>query len=46
MYDFGKTTNKLKVDYLAHPEIDGKIRQFYDLDSEKELLDRLGCDFY
>ena len=41
-----KQPDRLPIDYLAAPQADKKIKSFYDIDSEKELLDILGCDFY
>lgn len=38
--------DRVPVDYLAHPEIDAKLRVCLGCETEKELLDRLGCDFY
>jgi uroporphyrinogen decarboxylase len=34
------------VDYLAHRETDRKLREHFGVGSERELLDRLGSDFY
>ncbi len=34
------------VDYLAHAETDRKVRAHLGCESEEELLDRLGCDFF
>jgi len=34
------------VDYLAHYNIDKKLKEYLGVRSEEELLDRLGCDFY
>jgi len=38
--------DNLPIDYLAHPETDRRLRSFYGVDRERELLDVLGCDFY
>jgi uroporphyrinogen decarboxylase len=34
------------VDYLAHPAADRKLREVLGVQSEEELLDRLGADFF
>ncbi|MHB9124586.1 MAG: uroporphyrinogen decarboxylase family protein [Armatimonadota bacterium] len=34
------------IDYLAHPETDRRLKAHYGVETERELLDRLGCDFY
>ena len=34
------------ADYLAHPETDRRLRAALGVDSERDLLDRLGCDFF
>ena len=34
------------IDYLAHAETDRKLRAHLGCESEVELLDRLGCDFF
>lgn len=39
-------TTRFPIDYLAHPGMDSKLKQFYGVSTEKELLDVLGCDFY
>ena len=41
-----KQPDEVLVDYLAHPAIDKKLRQYLGCESETELLDKLGCDFY
>ncbi len=38
--------DRVPVDYLAHPEIDKKLKQHLGCETEEELLDTLGCDFY
>ena len=38
--------NAVPVDYLAHLETDRKLRQHLGCETEGELLDRLGCDFF
>jgi uroporphyrinogen decarboxylase len=37
---------KILVDYLAHSEVDRKLKQYFGCETEDELLDRLSCDFY
>ncbi len=34
------------VDYLAHPKVTEDLMAHYKIDTETELLDTLGCDFY
>jgi len=41
-----KNPDRVPVNYLAKTDIDKKLKNFYGLKSEKELLDILGCDFY
>ncbi|MFZ2656139.1 MAG: uroporphyrinogen decarboxylase family protein [Victivallales bacterium] len=37
---------KIPVDYLAHKSADSKLKAHLGLNSECELLDYLGCDFF
>lgn len=41
-----RTPDRTPVNYFAHTELDRKIKEFYGVDTEHELLDVLGCDFY
>jgi uroporphyrinogen decarboxylase len=41
-----RTPDLPPVDYLAHPETDRKLRAALGVTSERELLDRLGADFF
>lgn len=41
-----KTPDRVPIDYQAKKAIDTKLRTYYGVNSEKELLDILGCDFY
>jgi len=34
------------IDYLAHAETDRRLKAHLGCESEEELLDRLGCDFF
>ncbi len=34
------------VDYLAHPDADRRLRAALGVSTERDLLDRLGCDFF
>ncbi len=34
------------VDYLAHPDTDRHLRAALGVDTERDLLNRLGCDFF
>lgn len=38
--------DRAPIDYMAVSAVTEKLRQFYNVGSERELLDRLGCDFY
>lgn len=38
--------DRIPINYMAMPDIDRKLRGFYGVHSERELLDKLGCDFY
>ena len=38
--------DRFPVDYLAHPETDRNLKKFFGVNTEKELLDILGSDFY
>ncbi|MFP4028569.1 MAG: uroporphyrinogen decarboxylase family protein [Candidatus Brocadiia bacterium] len=37
---------KISVDYLADRETDARLKEYLNAESEKELLDHLGCDFF
>lgn len=41
-----RTPDRLPVDYLPHPETDRKLRAALGVTTERELLDRLGADFF
>ncbi len=41
-----RTPDRPPVDYLAHPETDRRLRAALGVTTERELLDRLGCDFF
>jgi uroporphyrinogen decarboxylase len=41
-----RAPDRTPVDYLAHYETDAKLRAHLGCQSEEELLDRLGSDFY
>ena len=34
------------VDYLAHKKTDERLKEYFNITTEEELLDKLGCDFY
>jgi len=38
--------DRFPIDYMAAPEIDARLKQHYNVQTEAELLDILGCDFY
>ena len=38
--------DRFPINYLASAGIDKKIKDYYGVNSERELLDELGCDFY
>ena len=42
----GKTLDRAPVDYLAHHELDRRLKAHHGVDSEVDLLDVLGCDFF
>jgi len=41
-----QSPDRVPIDYLAHPEIDRKLFSHYEVQTEEELLDKLGVDFY
>lgn len=41
-----RSPDRPPIDYLAHPQTDRKLKEFYGIASERELLDILGSDFY
>ncbi|HBR19548.1 MAG TPA: hypothetical protein DD726_04965 [Phycisphaerales bacterium] len=41
-----KKADQIPVDYLAHPETDKKLRKHLSCETEQQLLDKLGCDFF
>jgi len=41
-----KTPDRIPIDYQAKKLIDAKLKSYYGVNTEKELLDILGCDFY
>ena len=41
-----RKTGRPPVDYLAHRETDRRLKRFLRCETEEELLDRLGVDFY
>ena len=36
----------IPVDYIAHYDTDKRLKEYFQIKSENELLDRLGSDFY
>jgi uroporphyrinogen decarboxylase len=38
--------DRVPIDYLASPQADKAIKAYYGINTERELLDILGCDFY
>jgi uroporphyrinogen decarboxylase len=38
--------DRVPIDYMAAAEVNKRLKVFYQVSTEKELLDRLGCDFY
>ena len=38
--------DRVPINYVATPDIDRRLREYYGAGSERDLLDRLGCDFY
>lgn len=41
-----KMPNRIPIDYLAHCSTDRKLKEYFGLQTEQELLEKLGCDFY
>jgi uroporphyrinogen decarboxylase len=41
-----KLPDRFPIDYLADQETDRRLRRFFDVESEDELLEVLECDFY
>lgn len=41
-----RVPDRVPVDYLAHPETDRRLRAALGVETERDLLDRLGCDFF
>ena len=39
-------TSRILVDYLAHRQTDANLRRFLGVESERELLESLGSDFF
>ncbi|AQQ70091.1 methylcobalamin:coenzyme M methyltransferase [Limihaloglobus sulfuriphilus] len=38
--------DRVPIDYLASPQADAAVKKYYDINTETELLDILGSDFY
>ncbi len=38
--------DRFPIDYLAMPETDKRLKAYYGVETEEQLLDVLGCDFY
>ena len=43
--NFGKP-DRPPIDYLAHYKADKKLKEYLGVQTEEELLENLGCDFY
>jgi uroporphyrinogen decarboxylase len=41
-----ETPDRVPIDYLADPQADRRLREHLGVESEEELLDALGCDFF
>jgi uroporphyrinogen decarboxylase len=41
-----RSPDRFPVDYLADQETDLRMKRFFDIQTEEELLDVLNCDFY
>ena len=41
-----RRADRAPIDYSAHPQSDRQLREYLGINSEEELLDTLGCDFY
>lgn len=38
--------DRVPINYMAKSALDLRMKRFYNINSERELLDILGCDFY
>lgn len=38
--------DRFPIDYTAAPSVDARVRAYYGVNTERDLLDALGCDFY
>ncbi len=41
-----QTPDRVPIDYMATAAVTGKLKAFYRVESERGLLEKLGCDFY
>lgn len=41
-----QSPDRVPINYVAKKELDKKLRAFYGIKTERELIDTLGCDFY
>jgi len=41
-----KEPDRVPIDYLAHPQVSQKLKDHFKIDTEADLLEALGCDFY
>ena len=41
-----KKPDRVPIDYLSHHETDSRLKKYFGVDSEDELLKILNCDFY
>ncbi|GAH00307.1 unnamed protein product, partial [marine sediment metagenome] len=38
--------DRFPIDYLAEPQTDQHLKTYYEAETQEQLLDALGCDFY
>lgn len=41
-----RNPDRVPIDYQSKAAVNNKLKAFYDISTERELLDTLGCDFY
>lgn len=41
-----RSPDRVPINYMARKGLDLRLKAYYGLETERELIDRLGCDFY
>ena len=41
-----RNPDRIPIDYMATAQADKKLKKYYGISSERDLLNKLGCDFY